>query len=97
MPEWVLPLASILILIFTALVGVIWKLLNDRIDAIKRMLLERIEALWDQIGRDSHSGMRKTTHDAHSLATQHVSLIGAIVERVKRLEERFDAWRNRRP
>lgn len=61
-----------------ALIGVIWTQLNAKIDA-----------LWDQIGRDSHSGMRKTLHDTANEA----QLIEAMDMRIKRFEDRQNGRR----
>ena len=75
MPQWLLP---ILVGIAIALVGVIWKLLNDKIDA-----------LWNQVGRSSKEGMRL---DLHSVRNEMSRQLG-IESRVERLEK----WRNGKP
>lgn len=60
---------------FLGLIALVWKLLN-----------EKIEALWLQIGKDSNSGMRVHVHDIANVKTQNI----AIHERLVRLE----TWRN---
>lgn len=61
--------------VIITLIGIIWKMLNDKIDA-----------LWRQVGVDSNSGMRVHVHDIANVKTQNI----AIHERVVRLE----TWRN---
>jgi hypothetical protein len=65
--------------IVAALVGVIWKQMNDKIKEHKDDCDKAIDALWDQIGRDSGSGMRVKVHNSTPM--------GAHVE----LERRVDA------
>lgn len=64
--------------VIITLMGIIWKMLNDKIDA-----------LWRQVGVDSNSGMRVHVHDIANVKTQNI----AIHERVVRLE----TWRNGKP
>lgn len=49
---------------FLGLVGIVWSLLNGKLDDIRRECKERDDAIWDQIGRDSESGMRYKVHNA---------------------------------
>ena len=53
MPEWAWALAIGVIVV--GLVATVWRMheTHDR---------ERIESIWDQIGRDSKSGMREIVH-----------------------------------
>lgn len=60
---------------FLGLIALVWRLLN-----------EKIGALWQQIGRDSNSGMRIHVHDIANVKTQNI----ALHERIVRLE----TWRN---
>ncbi len=47
---------------FLALIGVIWTLVQKQFADIRRECSERDEMLWNQVGRDSFSGMRKIVH-----------------------------------
>ncbi len=47
-----------------ALIGVVWSLLNEKIRTFKEECEERDSRIWDQIGRDSDSGMRKAVHNS---------------------------------
>jgi hypothetical protein len=79
MPEWVyLLLIGGVIL---ALVGVIWRTheLHDR---------ERNEHIWDQVGRDSRSGMRGAVHDTASIVHGHGLEIGEVQRRLELLERK---------
>lgn len=72
MPDWLL-VAIALAPLVGILSGVIWKQLNDKITAHKEHCDEEIEKLWNQIGRDSSSGMRKLVHNSVPMGA-HVSL-----------------------
>lgn len=79
MPVWLqvtLPIVAGLIL---ALIGVIWTQLNAKIDREK-------DALWNQIGRSSQEGMRRTLHDVANTA----QIVESLADRMERLE----TWRN---
>ena len=65
--------------VLAALVGVVWKMLNDKID-------RNDEKLWDQIGHDSDSGMRKVAHLVPNLMAQNQALHSRL--------ERLETWRN---
>lgn len=67
---------------FFALAGVVWKLLNDKIE-------RNDKALWDQIGRDSNSGMRVHVHDVINVKSNQQYLHDRI--------ERLEKWRNGKP
>ncbi len=69
MPSW---LPYVLVAAFTALIGAVWKLLNDKIDA-----------LWDQVGRSSEDGMRKNLHGLRNDMT-HFTGIESRVERIEK-------------
>ena len=70
---------AIVIGVAAGLVGVIWKQMNDKIKEHKDDCDKSISALWDQIGRDSNSGMRNKVHNSTPM--------GAHME----LERRVDA------
>lgn len=79
MPEW---LWGVLIgVIVVGLIGVIWH-------AHERHNQERINAIWDQIGRDSESGMRRTVHASASEVLGNRGEIREIKERLDKLEGR---------
>lgn len=67
-----LAIGSSVLIILAGLLGVIWSLLNGR-----------IESLWDQVGRDSDHGMRRTVHNTSNLCTL---ANGAVDEHDRRLE-----------
>jgi hypothetical protein len=48
---------------FLGLVALVWNLLNEKIREHKEDCDKEISKLWDQIGRDSFSGMRKSVHE----------------------------------
>lgn len=74
MPEWAWALVIGTVII--GLVGVIWRM-HENHDQ------ERNKNIWDQIGRDSKSGMREVVHDA---ATQILVHAGALEEMQRRIE-----------
>jgi hypothetical protein len=57
-----------------ALLGVVWNLLNDKIAEHKDDCDKEIAKLWDQIGRDSNSGMRVHVHATHGLPEAFMGL-----------------------
>lgn len=67
--------------IVVALLGVVWKLLAARIDAVEK-------SIWDQIGRDSNSGMRKHVHDSANMVSRVTPELGEHARRLERLEMR---------
>lgn len=69
MPAW---LPYVLVAAFTALIGLVWKMLNEKIDA-----------LWDQVGRSSDDGMRKNLHGLRNDMT-HFTGIESRVERIEK-------------
>lgn len=75
-------LLAIIVGIVSALVGVVWWQLNSKID-------RELELLWNQVGRDSNSGMRPAFHDMQNVKARTEGL----GERVTRLE----IWRNGKP
>ena len=73
MPEFVWEILVGVVLV--GLVAYIW-LDHDKRDR------ERIKALWDQVGRDSRSGMRKDVHDVGNLRIR----ASELERRVARIE-----------
>lgn len=73
MPEWLW--ALIIGAVVLSLVATVWRMheAQDR---------ERIESIWDQIGRDSKSGMREIVHKCANA----LSRVRDIERRVGRLE-----------
>ena len=77
MPEWLQQ-----VLFGSGLLGLLayaWRTheLHDR---------ERNEHIWDQIGRDSHSGMRQRVHHTANVADASVKEIDELRRRVEQLE-----------
>jgi hypothetical protein len=72
MPQW-LQITLAVLAIVGPLLGVIWHLLNEKIREHKEACDEDASRLWDQIGRDSDSGMRKRVHQSAPMAA-HVDL-----------------------
>lgn len=79
MPEWLSQLISSGVLLI--LIGFIWREHAQRDD-------ERIKDLWDALGRDSKSGVRGISHDAHSTSKWNDSMLKELQRRVEKLEER---------
>lgn len=55
------------------LIGIVWSMLNDKINANRAECEERDKRIWEQVGRDSFSGMRKIVHaqdGVHELAME---------------------------
>lgn len=78
MPEWIW--AIVIGVVVFGLVGTIWYTheFHDQ---------ERNRHLWDQIGRDSDSGMRKTVHDTANECLANRGDIRDLERRVTRLED----------
>lgn len=74
MPEWMWSIAVGVVVV--GLLGVVWRAHETRDE-------ERNERLWDQVGRDSESGMRKITH---LCANEITAQKGDIREAGKRLD-----------
>lgn len=55
-------IVGIVATILLGLIAVVWNMLNDKINSNREECEERDQRLWDQIGRDSYSGMRKMVH-----------------------------------
>ena len=73
MPEWLW--ALIIGAVVLGLLGTVWRMheTHDR---------ERIESIWDQIGRDSKSGMREIVHKCANA----IGRVRDLERRVNRLE-----------
>lgn len=72
--EWLLPILVGVVIV--SLAAAVWRAHEKRDE-------ERFHAIWDQIGRDSNSGMRKAVHDTPGLAL----MLDDVKERVARLED----------
>lgn len=59
----------------------IWKLHEKRID-------ERFDALWDQVGRSSEEGMRRSVHASVNFVQNHEGDIAELKRRADRLESK---------
>jgi len=79
MPEWLMPILVGGVIV--GLAGLVWRAHENRDK-------ERFEAIWDQIGRDSKSGMREKVHDTANAT--HLNGLGLheLERRVERLEDR---------
>jgi hypothetical protein len=64
--EWLYGLVGVA---FLGLVGLVWSLLNDKIKEHKDHCDEEVKRLWDQIGRDSNSGMRHKVHNSAPMSS----------------------------
>ncbi len=72
MPQWLQIALAVLAAVLSVvgpLVAVIWHQLNEKIREHKEACDEDVEKLWDQIGRDSDSGMRKRVHQSAPIAS----------------------------
>ena len=65
---------------FLGLLAVVWNLLNDKIKAHKEHCDDEIEKLWNQVGRDSNSGMRFEVHKIPSIQTTLI-MHGDLIKR----------------
>lgn len=63
------------------LIGIVWRAHETRDN-------ERFNALWDQVGKSSEEGMRRTVHASANLCQGHVGEIRDLKEQVGRLEGR---------
>lgn len=59
---------------FLGLIAVVWNLLNEKIREHKEDCDKEIAKLWDQIGKDSYSGMRKSVHSMQGLPEAFMEL-----------------------
>jgi len=81
MPEWLLPILVGVVLV--GLAAYIWHA-HDEHDR------ERFDKLWDQIGRDSDHGMRKTVHKSANVLDALSKEIPDLERRLDRLERKVD-------
>lgn len=80
MPEW---LYSLLVgIVIVGLVGWIWKAHAERDN-------ERNSDIWDQIGRDSYSGMRRAVHNSANNVIKIMGRLDRHKERIEALERLF--------
>jgi hypothetical protein len=80
MPEWVQML--LIGTVILGLVAYVWRM-HENHDQ------ERIRIIWDQIGRDSESGMRRVVHDTHNKVSLNHDAIERAEDRLDRLERRI--------
>lgn len=71
---------------FLGLIGIVWNQMNEKMREHKADCDKEIAKVWDQLGRDSFSGMRKIVHEE---AGCHI----AVMELDKRVDvlERHEA------
>ncbi len=69
--EWLYGLLGVA---FLGLIGLVWNLLNEKIRAHKADCDKEIAHLWDQVGRDSYSGMRKSVHELNGVPEAFMEL-----------------------
>lgn len=74
--DWFLPILVGVVIV--GLVGVIWRTheLHDR---------ERIEAIWDQLGRSSKQGMREIVHEDNRKISEALAGQESMKEDIDRL------------
>lgn len=80
MPEWLLPILVGVVIV--GLAAVVWRAHEKRDE-------ERFNAIWDQIGRDSKSGMREVVHRTSNQMSW-------VAPELDDLKERFDKWESNR-
>lgn len=78
MPEWLMPILVGAVIV--SLAGVIWR-------AHERRDEERFAAIWDQIGRNSKSGMREVVHRTANEMSWVSPDVKELSERVTKLED----------
>ena len=95
-----LSLIGALFALLVALVAVVYRIVDRRIERLESannsaVLQSRLdaggqdrEAIWDQIGRSSEEGMRKTVHDSRNLVTRALSGVDDHDRRLDRLESK---------
>lgn len=81
MPEWLLQ--TLVVAGLVGLAGVIWR-------AHEKRDQERFDAIWDQIGRNSKSGMREIVHGTANKMSWVAPELEDLKERVDRLEQKGD-------
>jgi hypothetical protein len=69
MPEWLWSIVVGIALagLVSALYGLAVRRIDEQASALGKSIDERFDALWNQIGRDSQSGMRGDVHKIGSL------------------------------
>jgi len=77
MPEWLLPI--LIGVVIVGLAGLIWRAHEKRDE-------ERFTDLWNQIGRDSKSGMREVVHKTANQMSWVAPELEDLKERLERLE-----------
>lgn len=65
--ETALAVLTVVLAVIVPLLAVIWRLLNEKIREHKEACDKDVSVLWDQIGRDSDTGMRKRVHQSVSM------------------------------
>jgi hypothetical protein len=81
MPEWLLPI--LIGAVIVGLAGAVWR-------AHERRDQERFDDIWNQLGRDSEHGMRKTVHRTANEMSWVSPELEDLKERVERLERKED-------
>jgi hypothetical protein len=79
MPEWLLPI--LVGVVIAGLAGLIWRAHEKRDE-------ERFNDVWNQIGRNSESGMRKTVHKSANACDYLLKRDAEIERRLERVESR---------
>lgn len=77
MPEWLW--ALVIGAVVLGLVATVWR-------AHENHDRERIESIWDQIGRDSKSGMREIVHESANRLSEVVPTSREHERRIARIE-----------
>jgi hypothetical protein len=80
MPEWLLQ--TLVVAGLVSLAAAIWRAHEKRDE-------ERFEDLWNQVGRDSKSGMREVVHRTSNEMSWVAPELEELKERVVRLEEKL--------
>jgi len=78
MPEWLLQ--TLVVAGLVGLATVVWRAHEQRDE-------ERFNAIWDQIGRDSKSGMREIVHRTANEMSWVVPELDEVKERVTKIED----------
>lgn len=82
-----LAFAGIVLAVVVPLVGALWHLLKEKIEEHKDTCDKDIAAIWDQIGRDSGSGMRRKVHQSVDMGA-HFELERRVHELELRVERK---------
>lgn len=74
------------------MIGIVWRQFNQRVERLEASRVDEINReigrIWDQIGRDSDSGMRKLVHTSGNKLTWIEPVVKELEVEIDRLKAR---------